>query len=293
MTDIIGLYNLEPGIINTALMQVSLYHKLMGHKVERYNHLLPGRYKKVYAFSIFDYTPKAYVRPEMICGGTGFSVSSRLPPKIESCIYDWSMYPGCDHSMIWFSRGCFRKCPFCVVPVKEGLIKQVEPLNLNPRGRHIKVMDNNFFGNPGWKKAVTRLIRWGQPVDILGIDVRIFTSAQGEALQSVRHHKQLKIAWDNPREDCRHKIIKLAKYVKPYNVMCYVLIGYWSTMEEDLYRVEFLKKIGMDPFVMPFDKTDQYQRDFARWCNNKAVCQSVPWLEYRRHARRKSKKSGR
>ena len=41
MTSTIGLYNLEPHIVNTAMMQVSTYHKSIGDDVEIYSPLLP------------------------------------------------------------------------------------------------------------------------------------------------------------------------------------------------------------------------------------------------------------
>ena len=65
--------------------------------------------------------------------------------------------------------------------------------------------------------------------------------------------------------------------------MCYVLIGYWSTPEEDLYRVMHLwDKYKIHAFVMPYDKFDPYQRSFARWCNNKIIFKSCSWDEYQK-----------
>jgi hypothetical protein len=68
----------------------------------------------------------------MTKGGTGFDIKSKLPSEIENENYDWSLYPDCDFSIVWFSTGCIRNCPFCVVPRKEGIIKSVKPKNLNP-----------------------------------------------------------------------------------------------------------------------------------------------------------------
>lgn len=68
--------------------------------------------------------------------------------------------------------------------------------------------------------------------------------------------------------------------------MCYVLIGYWSTEEEDLYRVMHLwDEYKIDAFVMPFDKYDKYQRAFTRWCNNKRIFKTRSWEEYKNGAR--------
>ncbi len=276
----VGLYNLEPKIVNTAMMQVSQYHKQKGDEVKIYNPF--EKFDKIYSFSIFDFTPKHYIRENMICGGTGFDIQSKLPEEIEECDYDWSLYPKCDYSILWFSRGCIRDCPFCVVRKKEGKINPIKPKNLNPNGKYIKVTDNNFFANPKWREAIKELIRLDQPVEFQsGLDIRIFNKEQGKALQKLRIYKMLHLAWDNPKEDLIPKIKELCKYIKPYKIMVYVLIGYWSTPEEDLMRVEKLRELKVNPFVMPFNKKDRYQRNFARWCNHKAIFKTVSWEDYK------------
>ena len=278
----VGLYNLEPKINNSAMMQVSQYYKQRGDNVYIYSPLFHSCYDKIYAFSLFDFTDKGYVTPDMITGGTGFDVSSRLPREIEDCDLDYSIFPDCDYSIIWFSRGCFRNCPFCVVREKEGYIRSVEPKNLNPNGKFIKVMDNNFFGNPNWQNAVEQLIEWQQPVDIQGFDIRIFNEEQGSALNSLSHHHQIKFAWDNPRDNLDDKIGLLLDTISHNKLMCYVLIGYWSTEEEDLMRVHHLwDEFKIDAFVMPYNKFDNYQLNFARWANNKSLFRTRSWEEYK------------
>jgi hypothetical protein len=126
-------------------------------------------------------------------------------------------------------------------------------------------MDNNFFANPLWEGAIVKLREWNKPVLFQqGIDIRILNDKQCEALKTIKIHKQIHFAWDNPKEDVTLKIELLKKYIKPYKLMCYVLIGYWSTPEEDLYRVETLRSLKIDPSVMPYDKFDRYQKNFAR-----------------------------
>lgn len=277
----IGLFNLEPNIVNSAMMQVSQYHKQQQDDIYIYSPLFHNTYDKVYAFSLFDFTDKSYVHEDMICGGTGFDITSRLPPEIEACDYDYSIFPDCDFSMIWFSRGCIRNCPFCVVQQKEGPIHPVEPKNLNPNGKFIKVMDNNFFANPNWRDAVRQLQEWDQKVDMQGFDIRIFDEEQGEALDSLKFHHTFKFAWDNPRENIDDKIEQLIDIIPHRRVMCYVLIGYWSTPEEDLMRVRHLwDDFGVDPYVMPFNPMDKYQKAFARYVNNKIVFKTRSWDEY-------------
>ena len=277
----VALYNLEPKIYNSAMMQVSQYHKNRNDDIYIYSPLYHDTYDKIYAFSLFDFTDKGYVTPDMITGGTGFDIKSRLPKEIEDCDLDYSIFPECDYSIIWFSRGCFRNCPFCVVREKEGHIHPVEPKNLNPNGKFIKVMDNNFFANPNWKSSVNQLLEWNQPVDLQGFDIRIFNKEQGEALTQLKHHKAFKFAWDNPKDNLDDKIELLLNYIRPYKLMCYVLIGYWSTPEEDLMRVMHLwDEYKIHAFAMPYNKFDPYQKNFARWCNNKIIFKSCTWEEY-------------
>lgn len=228
----VGLYNLEPRIVNSAMMRVSMFHKRRGDSVELYKHENHSSYSRIYAFSIFDFTPKRFVTRNMITGGTGFNIRTKLPPEMEREQYDWSLYPDCDFSLVWFSTGCIRKCPFCVVPEKEGHIRPAAPKNLNPRGIYIKVCDNSFFANPKWRDAIAQLHEWHQPVDFSGgIDVRILSDEMLSTLASIRRfrYKRIKIAWDNPRENLIPHIARLTAYIKPRYIMCYVLIGFWST----------------------------------------------------------------
>jgi hypothetical protein len=277
----VGLIDIEPKIVNTAYMQISQYHKEQGNTVEWWTPLTDRQFDKVYCSSLFTFTDKREVPKRAICGGTGYNLIDALPPEIEACDYDYSIYPDCDYSIVWFSRGCIRQCPFCIVSQKEGKIKQVAPKNLNDKGRYIVVQDNNFFANQNWKNAINTLIGWREPVDFQGIDIRTITVKRAAWLNCVKLHKQLKIAWDNPKDDIGEQLHKLTKFVSHYKIMCYVLIGYWSTPEEDLYRVNTLRNFGIDPFVMPYNKKDPYQKRFARWVNHKAIFKTVKWEDYK------------
>lgn len=276
----IGLFNLEPKVENTAMMQVSRYYKNQGVQVEKYSPLFYSEYDKIYAFSLFDFTSKKNVTKDMIVGGTGFDLTTKLPPEIENCDLDYSLYPNCKTSYLWFSRGCIHHCPFCCVPKKEGMIHSVEPHNLNQKGKTITIVDNNPFVNPKWEEMLEFLIEEDKPVNFCsGVSLRDFNDLHGLALQKLRFHKQLNVAWDNPREDLRPKIEQLIRYIKPYKIQCYVLVGYWSTEEEDLYRIMWLKSKGIDPYVMPYNKKSHYQLNLARWVNRRIIAK-CNWQDY-------------
>lgn len=278
----VGLIDIEPKVVNTALMQIASYHKQRGDTVEWAMPLTYSRYDCLYCSSIFDYTDKNELPERTICGGTGFDLTTQLPSEVAECDYDYTIYPQCNFSIVWFSRGCIRNCPFCVVRQKEGYIRPAVPSPLNNKGKYIVVQDNNFFANPEWRKAIRWLTETGKPIVLQGVDVRLLNREMLQALNSLHHHRQIKIAWDNPRDDITPQLELMLRYIKPYKIMCYVLIGYWSDEAEDLMRVRTLYKYGIDPFAMPYKKSDPYQKAFTRWVNHKAIFKSVQWQDYKK-----------
>lgn len=266
-------------------MQISQYHKSKGDQVEWYFDLKRYSYDKIYCSSLFDFTDKQLVPSEAIKGGSGYDICSKLPDEIQESDLDYSIYPDCKVSYLWFSKGCIRRCPFCIVSRKEGTLYGVDPKNLNPNGEYIEIMDNNFFANPNWRDAAKYLDRSGQKIIFSsGIDARIWDPSHAEFLNKYIKqpaHHAIHTAWDNPKDDLMPKFEDMVKYILPYKIMCYVLIGYWSTPEQDYERVMKLKEIGIDPFVMAYNKKDTYQKRFARWVNHKAIFKSVEWKDYK------------
>jgi hypothetical protein len=279
----IGIINIEPKVFNTAYMQIAHYYRKQGDTVDWYNPLMDGDFDHVYCSSLFTFTNMAMVPKRAICGGTGIDVTSRLSQAIEASDLDYSIYPKCEKSFLRFSRGCIRDCPFCVVRQKEGIFRAVEPKNLNPNGKIIVVCDNNFCANKNWRGAVLFLNATRQHIKFEGIDVRTLNKNKCQALNKMRIKRgtQIAMAWDDPRENLVGKFKEATEYIKPWKISCYVLIGYWSTEAEDLYRVETLRGLGIDPFVMPYNKKDPYQKCFARWVNVKSEFYSSTWQQYK------------
>ena len=199
---------------------------------------------------------------------------------------DYSIYPDCNYSVQFFSRGCIRHCPFCLVHDKEGGIHPVEPVQLNPKGEWIEVLDNNFFANPEWRSAVDYIVKSGQRVKLHGVDIRIMDEEQAHALKRMKHYRQPHIAWDLPQIDLTEQLKSLARYVPTTTITCYVLIGFNSTPEQDLFRVRTLKEMRYTPFVQPYRdfKTNRkrtwYEVHFSRWANNRFFLRSCDFMDF-------------
>ena len=291
----IGLYDVDSLIPNLALMKLSAYHRALGDEVELYQPLFIDHYDKIYASTIFDFSDKSALIPErMQIGGTGWpdAVGLDLPAEIESLQPDYELYRY-PHSIGFTMRGCRLRCPFCVVPAKEGGPKPnntIEEIWIQRDSNFILLLDNDFFGNPQWPARIEELRRYELRVNFnQGLNIRNLKPEQAEALASVdfrdmsNNERRVSFAWDDPRhEKLIHKGIAIAMDagITPRQMAFYVLIGYWSTPAEDLHRVEMLREYGCSPFAMPYNKADPYQRKFARWVNHKALFKSVAWEDY-------------
>ena len=277
MTVKVGLIDIEPKIFNTAYMQISSYHKSKGDTVEWASPMEYEDYDKLYCSSLFDFTDKSQVPDRAICGGTGFDLTTKLD---FDCDYDYSLYPNCITSYVWFSRGCDRDCPFCVVRQKEGKFHLVKRKQLNPKGRYLTIMDNDFFANPEWESVIAWI--GIAPVEVNGFDIRKMTEEKCHALAKLRNYKSktFKTAWDNPKQDLLPKLSMLSGIIRPRRITVYVLIGYNSTPTEDMYRVMKIRELGLSPFVMQYRKGDLYQDMFARWVNVRAVFMTKTWGQF-------------
>lgn len=286
----IGLIDIDGhNFPNFALMRLSAWHKAHGDNVEWADAMFGSDYDRVYKSKIFSFSPDDATpwNCEVVCGGTGYDVKSRLSEEVEqSTLMDYSLYPQYDFSIQFFSRGCIRHCPFCLVHDKEGGIHSVEPVELNPHGKHIEVLDNNFFANPEWKFAVDYLLKAKQKVNLHGVDVRIMDEEQAYWLNKLPLHKSIHIAWDLPQIDLTDKLREVTRYIKPWKLMCYILVGFNSTIEQDMYRIERCRELGIKPYVMPYrdfeNKTQpsQYAKDLAQYVNKPMIFKSCKFEDF-------------
>ena len=283
----ISLISVDSKIPNLALMKLSTWHKRRGDTVDVFDPLFSSP-DRAYASKVFAFSPDYQYFPscEVVRGGTGYDIHSSLPEEIERSRPDYDLF-GCEYAMGFTSRGCIRRCPFCVVPEKEGVARPSGDIYDFWDGQpQIKLLDNNLTALPEhFERIIGQLAKERIQVDFSqGLDIRLIDQAKAALLKKVRLWKRIHFAFDDVAleqqvRDGIHILLK-AGICHDY-ITFYVLIGYNSTPEQDLYRVQLLHSLGVNPFVMPFEKQDRYQKRFARWVNHKAVFKTVTWDDYR------------
>ncbi len=296
----IGLIDVDGhGMPNLALMHISAWHKARGDEVEWWaGHLI--YYDVVYMSKIFS---DAYSREKeqpyncgrVIRGGTGYAIRTvdgkeifdeslhhNLPEEIERTFPDYSIYPQYNFAVSMTSRGCPNMCSFCIVSKKEGCVtrKTGDVKDFWCGQPEIKVLDSNITACPEKKDLMQQYRDTGVLIDYKsGLDIRRLDDEDIEILNETKT-SQLHFAWDNPNQDLRQRFERFASLAKRKRngawATVYVLTGYNSTLEQDLYRITTLRDLGFDPFVMVYNKpgAPQYTRDLQRWCNNRVIFKS-------------------
>lgn len=280
----IGLIDIDSKIPNLALMKLSSWHKENGDNVELTSPLFADQYDEIWASKVFSFSEMPLLPDDANLGGSGISLVSQLPFKDSNKMPDYDLY-GCKYAIGFTSRGCNRNCPWCIVPKKEGKWTSVADIYQFWNGQDkLLLLDNSMNTSNQWFEYIlNQLIREKVKVDFSqGLDIRYLNDKQAHLLSKVRLWKRIHFAWDliGIEKAVRKGIKKLLKYQPGDNITFYVLIGFDSNKEEDLYRVETLRGLGVNSFVMPYDKFDDYQRKFARWVNHKAIFKSVKWEDY-------------
>ncbi|GAI38731.1 unnamed protein product, partial [marine sediment metagenome] len=141
---------------NLALMKLSAFHKARGDEV--YLNFPLERPDITYASCVFTWNKKriSTAPNEAVVGGSGIDLTTELPPEVEHIMPDYSLYPRVDFSLGFTSRGCIRKCPWCIVPEKEGQIKPRSRIYefWDRRHRKITLLDNNLLAAPNWQQTM-------------------------------------------------------------------------------------------------------------------------------------------
>ena len=305
----IGLIDVDShNFPNLALMKLSAYHKSKGDSVEW---CLPLKhYDIVYISKVFG---EEYSKMDMsviqadkiIYGGTGFEIKTvdgkevykkskenDLPYEVEHTYPDYDLYPKLTKNKAFgfLTRGCPNNCPFCIVSKKEGFIShKVADLSEWWNGqKEIILLDANILACKQHLELLEQLAESGATVDFTqGLDARFINEKNLEVLSRIKI-KTIHFAFDFMKNEKRIiKGLELAKEklnLSDREAIVYMLTNYNTSIQDDLYRVNAIKKAGYSPDVRIYRKNSlpkpHILRDLQRWCNNRFLYRSCDFLDY-------------
>lgn len=290
----VGVLPVDSSHPNYALMKVSNYWKRQGAEVEFYTPF--AHYDLVYASKIFTFTPD-YPHPivnadEVVRGGTGYDISSRLPTEIEGGSPDYDLYFLDKRFALGFlTRGCPNACPWCIVPRKEGKVtpyRDIEEIATDGRD-HVTLMDNNVLASDYGLSQIEKIVKLGLYVDFnQNLDARLIDMEVARLLVRVKWRPYIRLACDTagsiPAVIRTWRLLREAGY-KGEILVCTLLT---SDISECLHRIETLRALDrkVSPFAQPYrdfsgkGEPPQWQKDMARWVNRKEIFRTTNFYDY-------------
>lgn len=322
---------------NLVIMKLSGYFKEKGCEVElieNYDRITVNNYAgikdydAIYISKVFDFTKideKILEFENVYFGGTGFFFTGGmdLPYCIEHHMPDYHIYDSfiehdtkhdnkevywkdyTDYSIGFATRGCFRKCDFCVNKKYDRVHFHShisEWLDKDRKG--IYLWDDNIFGYGKWKEVFEELKATGKPFQFRqGLDIRLLTAEKAKALNEAKYMGDIIFAFDHIEDKpIIEKQLRLWRKYSNKNTKLYVLSGFYGQDEKEIEsvfeRIKVIMEYGCLPYIMrhkDYEKSP-YKGLFiqiARWCNMPQCFKKMTFREFCEANQKRIKTEGR
>lgn len=218
-----------------------------------------------------------------------------------------------NYSIGFLTRGCFRRCPFCVNKLErkampyskltDFLDNEIDEKTGKLKRPYIYLWDDNFLASPYWEKLLDELIATKRPFQFRqGLDERLLAQhKRGEdmarKLASSNYHGDFIFAFDNWFD--RKIIVKALKIWKYYcpkkETKFYLFCGFHQSesglkqfqqdIAEIFMRICVLMRYGCLPYLM---RHEDYKKapvpnlyvQIARWCNQPGFYRNLSFWQF-------------
>lgn len=288
---------------NLALMKISGFMKAQGYNVQLlfdYNNL--DNYDEIYMSKVFNFTQipiDVNDYENLKIGGTGFfeDGGEDLPFEIEHSMPDYNLYNTfiakeiergikpqkfsdyIDYSIGFTTRGCFRKCSFCVNK-KYNKVFEHSPVSefLDPSRKYLYLWDDNFLAYENWREVLDQIEETKKPFQFRqGLDIRLMNEEKAKRLSKMKYNGDFIFAFDHLKDkEIIEKNLRLWRKYSKKTTKLYVLCAHESQDEKDIRsvfeRIIILMKHRCLPYIMRYESYEQSEFkgmyiNLARWCN--------------------------
>lgn len=179
-----------------------------------------------------------------------------------------------DASILFTSRGCIRRCPFCIVPKMEGKIRSNItdiPNYIYPGHKRIILWDNNFLASPTWKDALIDLKETGLKIDFnQGLDARLINEENATLLSELKS-PIYRMAYDFIEEKTNlFKAVDLLAEngIRRRKILIYTLFNFYGnaptyndTPDSFLEKIKDIFELGCVAYPMRFEPNDSLKKN--------------------------------
>lgn len=186
--------------------------------------------------------------------------------EAENFMPDYELIPEWDGSIIFSSRGCPKKCPFCAVPKLEPKFvskASIEHL-IYPKHSRVILWDNNFLYSKDQDAIFLELRESGKKVDFnQGLDANFITTKNAQYLRQLKI-SYIRLAYDhiNERSQVKRAIDRLIDAgFRGRDILIYTLYNYNDTPNDFLERLKDMMEWGVASYPMRYTPLDSENKN--------------------------------
>jgi hypothetical protein len=176
---------------------------------------------------------------------------------------DYSLYGHSRYAVGFLTRGCVCRCPFCLVPRKEGRLRRC-PGGFDafvPQGqKHVVLLDNNLLAHPAAAEMLRETVRRGYAVNFSqSLDIAYLTQPLFDILRQVDSQnarftrRQFYFSVNDLSDIARFEETRpWLRSLGEDAVSVILLYGYNTRLSEDYVRMRMLRRFRFIPFFQEY-----------------------------------------
>lgn len=194
-------------------------------------------------------------------------IHTGLVKEAEDLLPAYDLIPRWKWSIVFASRGCVNKCPFCAVPIMEGQMhscrNSIKHL-VYPGHNRIVLWDNNILASPNWQSIVDEALDLRIAVDYnQGLDAMLITSDVADTLSKLKM-PCIRVAYDfRAKGKYVKNAIELIKSrgIRGREIFVYMLYNFNDTPDDFFERARDVLSWGAVVFPMRFEPLNSLTRN--------------------------------
>lgn len=201
-----------------------------------------------------------------------------------------------DYSIGFLTRGCIRRCPFCVNKNIHYVYDYSRLSDFVDESRSkIYLWDDNFLAAKNWRVLLQSLQETNKPFQFRqGLDIRLITHEKAKMLAESRYHGDYMFAFDLIKDKTLiEKKLAIWRTHTSKTTKLYLFCGYEITDDHSLItdilnlfiRIEILMKYKCLGYVMRHQHYKNHPLNniyvqIARWCNQPQFYKKLSFHEF-------------
>jgi len=275
-----------------GLLKLAAYHRRIGDRAELVRGCVDPHHEpdRIYVTSLFTWAWKpvweaikhyksVFPNVELWLGGIYASIlpdhagksgadyiHNGIFSEAEDLMPAYDLVPEWDASILFSSRGCNRRCPYCAVWRMEGSINSCKHTIRHlvyPMHKRIILWDNNLLQSPYGCAILDELIDIDKPVDFnQGLDARLVTEEVAEKLSKVRF-LCIRLSYDHiaMRKHVEQAIERIKGHgIRGRSILVYTLYNFEDDPEDFHQRVSDVLEWGAVVYPMRYEPLDALER---------------------------------